>query len=400
MVHFPGEIIELDKKISGQILTSSEKINEKYIKGEVRIVTEQARIQLTTIESIVESDDYILNPEFQRRHRWNNEKKSKLIESFIMNVPVPPIFLYEVDYSVYEVMDGLQRLTAIYDFYTDRFALTGLEEWEELNNLKYSELPLQIKKGIDRRYLSSIILLKETAKTSDEAQRLKQMVFERINSGGEKLEPQETRNALYNGPLNQLCIELARNNYFCKMWNIPEPIEEEEINQRTYKELLENKMYQKMTDVELVLRFFAFRHIEKWEKMSLEDFLDYFLKKGNLFNVEVFNKYKELFNDTVQLVHEVLGENAFCLYRVRSEDWKWYDRPTKVVFDPIMQVFSQHLDSREKLLLKKIEIKEGLKIFYKNYYNDFGGRNTGKSHVLIRIERMNEFIKSCIEVEK
>ncbi|MES9673669.1 GmrSD restriction endonuclease domain-containing protein, partial [Bacillus pseudomycoides] len=258
MNFFPGEELENEIEDMGMIIHTDEEINEKYIKGEVRIVTEQGRFQLTTIENIVEGEDYILNPEYQRRHRWNNERKSKLIESFIMNVPVPPIFLYEKDYSVYEVMDGLQRLTAIYDFYTDRFSLVGLEEWGELNGLVYSQLPIQVKKGIDRRYLSSIILLKETAKTDKEAQRLKQMVFERINSGGEKLEPQETRNALYNGELNQLCIKIARDKYFCRMWGIPEQINEED-EQELDKELIENPLYKKMSDVELILRFFAFR---------------------------------------------------------------------------------------------------------------------------------------------
>src|SRR5579862_9163717 len=85
--------------------SSDSEINAKYIAGETRIVTEQARYPLNTIAGMVDSDDYELNPDFQRRHRWSAEKQSRLIESFIMNVPVPPIFLYEDKYSHYEVMD-------------------------------------------------------------------------------------------------------------------------------------------------------------------------------------------------------------------------------------------------------------------------------------------------------
>ena len=103
-------------------------INEKYIKGDVRIVTEQARYPLDSIKSMIEGPKYILNPEYQRRHRWDNEKKSRLIESLIMNVPIPPIFLYEFEYSHYEVMDSLQLLTAIKDFYSDALELEGLQE--------------------------------------------------------------------------------------------------------------------------------------------------------------------------------------------------------------------------------------------------------------------------------
>ncbi|MHC5739611.1 DUF262 domain-containing protein [Nostoc sp.] len=109
----PGETFVFpDKSDISQVSLSDDEINEKYNKGEIRIVTEQARYPLDSIEVMLDSKKYILNPEYQRRKRWDNARKSRLIESFIMNVPIPPIFLYEVDYSIYEVMDGLQRLTA------------------------------------------------------------------------------------------------------------------------------------------------------------------------------------------------------------------------------------------------------------------------------------------------
>ena len=116
---------------------SDAQINDKYVKGDVRIVTEQARYPLTAIVPMVESDDYELVPQYQRRPRWNTHKKSRLIESFIMNVPIPPIFLYEDRFGHYQVMDGLQRLTAIYEFYTDKLVLDGLGEWAELNGRQY-----------------------------------------------------------------------------------------------------------------------------------------------------------------------------------------------------------------------------------------------------------------------
>ncbi|MFC0219807.1 DUF262 domain-containing protein [Pseudochelatococcus lubricantis] len=73
-----------------------------------------------------------LRPEYQRRLRWDRKKKSKLIESFIMNVPVPPVFLYEKDLGRFEVMDGQQRLNAIAEFFSGKFALDGLEIWKAL----------------------------------------------------------------------------------------------------------------------------------------------------------------------------------------------------------------------------------------------------------------------------
>lgn len=153
----PGEKIDFEQLDADlEKRPSIDEINEKYVRGDIRIVTEQARYPLNTIVTMVESGDYDLNPEFQRRHRWSRLKQSRLIESFIMNVPIPPIFLYEAKYSQYEVMDGLQRLTAIADFYRGIYKLDGLQEWKELNGLSYDQLPEQVRRGIDRRYLSSM----------------------------------------------------------------------------------------------------------------------------------------------------------------------------------------------------------------------------------------------------
>ena len=212
---FEKEKVNFNSEELKMNFSDDELINRKYVSGEVRIVTEQARYPLDTIKTMIDSGKYKLNPDFQRRHRWSNEKKSRLMESFIMNVPIPPIFLYENEFSHYEVMDGLQRLTAIYDYYNDSYKLEGLKLWGELNGRSYSELPEKVKRGIDRRYISSIILLQESAKSDEEAQKMKQLVFERINSGGVKLEPQETRNALYDGKMNRLCIDLYENKYLC-----------------------------------------------------------------------------------------------------------------------------------------------------------------------------------------
>jgi hypothetical protein len=379
---FPEEELDIpedDDELKGDVL--DELINHKYVKGDVRIVTEQARYPLNTIAGMVESEDYELNPEFQRRHRWDTQKQSRLIESFIMNVPIPPIFLYEDSFSHYEVMDGLQRLTAIHDFYRDRFALQGLVEWRELNGRTYSQLPEQIRRGIDRRYLSSIILLQETAKSELEALRLKQLVFERINSGGVKLEPQEARNATYNGPLNDLCIKLARNPYLCCMWGIPEPTPEELDEKAISDELLANESYRKMDDVELVLRFFGYRQRLKYQKGALKEYLDRFLKHGNLKPKPLLDRYKDLYEKTVKLVYDIFGESAFYLYRPRMDNWSWYNRPTTVLYDPIMYVFSQNLDHVAELVARRDKFHERLEEFYKQHYASFEGRYTNLSNI-------------------
>ena len=357
---YNGEELNVGKdKVEINLKVSFEEITKKYHQGQVRIVTEQARYPLNTIVGMINDGNYKLNPTFQRRHRWEVERKSKLIESFIINVPIPPVFLYETSYSKYEVMDGLQRITAIYEFYNDKFKLTGLQQWQELNGYKYSELPEVIRLGIDRRYLSSIILLQETAKDESEARNMKQLVFERLNSGGVDLSDQEIRNALYDGNLNQVCIQLSSNVKFRKLFNIPTDIDEK-------KEKTDNALYDRMDDVELVLRFFAFRQIEKWTGGYIKKFLDEYLILGNNFSKEVLDKLQEAFNETIDIIYDIMGTSAFKLWKSTRNggDMKQVKTPTKVLYDPFMLAFCQYIDKKNKLVKYKTEIFRNIKLLF------------------------------------
>lgn len=405
----PGETFSIGNQLDRhQSSLSDDEINEKYKRGEIRIVTEQARYPLDTIETMLDSKQgdrkkYLLNPEYQRRKRWDNTRKSRLIESFIMNVPIPPIFLYEVDYSIYEVMDGQQRLTTIYDFYKGRFELKGLEYWQELNGKRYQDLPEQVRRGIDRRYLSSIVLLEETAKTREEAESLKRIVFERLNSGGEKLTAQETRNALHNGKFNQLCMKLAKNDLFRKMWQLPLESEVEDLLLKSEEELKKSEfsarlsLYRKMEDVELVLRFFAYRHLHKL-KSPIDSFLDDYLRQANSWSDEVLKDLESLFNETIELVHTVFGDSAF-LPPSRTQESK---TPRKIVYDSLMQVFSRNLTSKNRIIENAKIIKETrysndkLLISPRNKRYIFDGRYGDRNDVEARIKYFNDFLQSYI----
>ncbi len=370
-----GEVFHQQKEAEVTIEMSDDDINEKYKRGEIRIVTEQARYPIKSIKSMLDSGDYMLNPEYQRRKRWDNGRKSRLIESFIMNVPLPPVFLYEYDYSKFEVMDGLQRLTSIYDYYSGHFPLEGLQYWKELEGKRFDDLPTEIKKGIDRRYISSIVLLEETAKSLEEAEKLKQIVFERLNSGGEKLAPQETRNALYNGKFNQLCLRLSSNNNFRKMWKIPLDSQDDAL-------LLANEAYRKMDDVQLVLRFFAYRFYDSFSG-TVEDLLDEYLKQANLFSDDTLAQLESLFINTIELVYGVFGEEAF--YSPVYE--RKVTKPQKGIYDPLMQAAAKQTPRKVELIEKADDIKQdkyqaatlidGIKVF--------DGRNTTPADVIARI---------------
>lgn len=390
---FENENIEIFKteEINNHIV-SDEEINEKYISGEVRIVTEQARYPLDTICTMLNSGKYLLRPDFQRRRRWDRSKQSRLIESFIMNIPIPPIFLYEYEFSKYEVMDGLQRLTAIKEFYDDKFPLEGLEYWKELNGKKYSELPQEIKSGIDRRYLSSLILLKETASSKTKADEMKQLVFERINSGGVKLEYQESRNALHSGNFNDLVITLSRNEYFCKIFDIP--ISEEET-----EELANNTMYKTMADVEMVVRFFAMRYLDEYEGISLKVFFDKFTDSANKLPQSVLDDYQHVFEQTIKLVYDIYGEQAFCLYKQVSGKQQWYltRNPKKTIYDPVMTVLSQKLDYANTFNNNKDKVMAATIELMKNQPELFNGRKGTKSDIAKRIDAFDAMFNKFIQ---
>lgn len=368
---------------------TDEELNSRYAKGDIRIVTESARYSLAGILAMLRETvggeagqkelRYKLDPEYQRRHRWGVERKSRLIESFLMNVPVPPVFLYERDLARFEVMDGRQRLTALSDFYADKFALTGLQYWSDLDGRTYSQLPSKVRDGIDRRYISSIILLKETAATEEQAAMLKKMVFERLNSGGVKLGSQETRNAVYDGPLNKLCLQLSENEYFRRMWGIPLDPVPEEINDEDSEEPVEEstttgkRMFDKMEDVELVLRFFAYRQIDSYKAglNKISEFLDGFIIEGNRFSSDLLGQYRVMFSSTVDFLWKALDVESFCVIGSSK-------RPTKIVYDPLMFVASRVdlAPQRENLIAKKEILRAELTAMYQQNLALFAGRRT------------------------
>ena len=383
-------------------IISDEKINEKYLKGEIRIITEQARYPLDTISTILSSGKYELNPEYQRRKRWGVSQQSKLIESFIINVPIPPIFLYEVEYAKYEVMDGLQRLTAIDDFYKGNFALEGLEEWKELNGKTYDKLPSKVREGIDRRYLSSIVLLNETAKNKEDAEFLKQIVFGRLNSGGDKLTPQETRNALFGGVFNNFCIQLSKNQNFRNLWGFVQYKISDDGKVTNEKELLSSgDAYRAMEDVELVLRFFAFRHYEKLSSFkSQEKFIDEYLNQANSFSQETIDSLAEVFKECVEILNNVFGIEAFYMPDTTQKK----TTPTKTVYDPLMQSISKILDKKsiilersQQLKSKKFQDTQNLIILGKEKNNElFDGKYNNKNNIESRIKYFDSFFDTII----
>ena len=369
-------------------LTDTE-INSKYASRELRIVTESNREQLPNFVEALKRPGWMeLRPFYQRRPRWERWRQSRLIESFIMNVPVPPLFVFESDLAKYEVMDGQQRITAIREFYANRFPLQGLEQWPELNGRVYEILPEEIRKGLDRRSISYIVLLKESAETSEEQALLRQQVFERLNTGGVQLSHQEIRNSLYQGRFNDFLLEAARNQKFRQAWDIPAYDEAEQ--RRLSDDLAENKTYIMMRDLEIALRFFALRHANNYQR-GMKGFLDLYMVRSRTFTQEDINFLRKLFEDTIELASQIYGDVLFRPWK--SESSQWADKAQVAFADAVMVGLSQHIDKAAELISRKERVLDETKLLFQTHEpGTFTGRGNTKQDVQDRIRFYEEML--------
>ena len=190
---------------------------------------------------------------------------------------------------------------------------------------------------------------------------------------------------------------MARNPKFCQLWDIPEPDSDEINSGYPRQEVIENKYFKDMSDAELVLRFFAYRQLDQWQGNTLEIFLDDFLINGNLhFTDEVLTQLQQVFEDTVMLAYQIFDHKAFWLHGNREDKWFYYERPTKILYDPLMQVLANFLDKADQLLLHKDRILQGLENFHKEENEVFKGRDTNRTKVIERINVLSDYFNSFI----
>ena len=352
-------------------------IIEKYRTGEYRIVIEQARYPLANLKEIFSA--YNFTPEYQRRRVWDAKRKSRLIESFIINVPVPSIFLYEYDFSKYEVMDGLQRITSILEFFDNKYQLEGLELWSELNGKYYEDLPLEIRTAVERRYLSAVILLKETASDEQKEKMMKRFVFERLNTGGVKLSDQEIRNALYTCEFNEALVTIAESKDFRTLWG-----------------KLEDESYSRMEDCELVLRFFAYKSACKNNVAKPTAFLlDKYAEIAKQFTYHDVEVLKRLFNETLEIATKLFGNTAF-----KSSEKS--NKSEKMIYDAIMISCAELIEEGYKERLMKLDnnkVSDEKFEVIKNNTDAFNGKYTSIKNVNERIALIRKFLtRLCDEI--
>ena len=280
-------------------------LSERYKDSQLKIVRSSVDFSTDQLMMMIRETQINISPLYQRRNRWDQKQKSRLIESLLLNIPIPPLFLYESEYGVYEVMDGRQRLEALYDFLSGSLRLRGLEYWKEIEGLNYTELPKVFQMGIRRRTVGAIILLAESDGRINLENDVRMILFERLNTGGVRLNPQELRNALYQGPFNNLIVELATYPLFRHLWDIPPEGD---------PKLLENPMYSAMGDCDLVLRFFAIKEvILKGRSGSLRKILDGCARDNQYLSPNFVNEFRSTFIEALKISFDIFGESCFRL---------------------------------------------------------------------------------------
>ncbi len=264
--------------------------------GDLEEVTDIEKIYFGSSDrSLIEFDrlhkegNLILDPDWQREYIWTTKRASRLIESFLIGLPVPVIYLAENNENQYEVIDGLQRLTSVFNFLNNELKLTGLEIKNELNGLQFKDLekPLQNKL---RNTTIRTIELTETSKKD-----LVFLMFERLNTGGIALNEMEIRNCLYRGKLNDLIKELAQFKEF------KECIAQKNINKR-------------MKDRLLVLRFLAFYQMTFTKaRKGLKAFFNEFFETYRNPNEEKQNEFRNKFKHAMRAAYSIFGDRGFRL---------------------------------------------------------------------------------------
>ncbi len=370
------EWFESEESDGPERILSDEELSKKYAETQIRIVRSSLDFTLHTLAASIQDKTYInLSPGYQRRARWDKTKKSLLIESFLMNVPVPPLFLFEKDYNQYEIMDGRQRLEAISEFLENKYALTGLEFWPELQSKRFNDLPGTIQRGLLRRTLNAVVLLAETTR-SDDTFDIRLVLFRRLNSGGVKLNPQELRNALYPGFFNKALHDISRHELFVNVWKIPQKTITED--EQPSSELQRNILYRSMMDCELVLRFFGIRDaVEGNTKGSLRQIFDRTMQLYSALSEIQVNQLKLEFLTTLQRVTSALGYDFHVLPD---------GQPSRPLYDAIM--VAAYMQSLLNLQENTVGIKARLEYALANpiHYNILVGRGNTLESIKERVK--------------
>jgi uncharacterized protein with ParB-like and HNH nuclease domain len=271
------------------------RIQEQIEKNRRSVAFDSYDITVRQLYEMIQEKMVDVTPEYQRHFIWDNTRQSQLIESLILGIPVPSLFMATNKDSTWEVIDGLQRLTTIVNFIGNdnsinkinkssiKLKLGGLEKLDSLNGLKFEELPKSIQLMFMTRPLKVTVL-------NDRSDfEVRYDLFERLNTGGVTLHPQEIRNCVYLGRFKDFIEKCAQNTDFLAA-----------VKMTSNSERTGNRE-------ELILKFFAYLEDRESFVHSVKEFLnEYMAKKTDSFINE--DDFRLLFSETFSLINNLLPD--------------------------------------------------------------------------------------------
>lgn len=286
------------EKIQSDNVSDINEPDEPYgLSKERKVIIQPYDYAVRTLMDMISEGDLILDPDYQREYRWEDEKASRFIESIILNIPVPVVYLAEEDSGVFSVIDGQQRLTSLFRFvrsaelnsvFPDRelepLVLENLKVRSDLNGKTYQELDTADRSALAKRPIRCISVLSESDPT------LKFEVFERLNTGSASLTEQEVRNCMYRGGLNELIKELAAYPKFQELISLPE----------RYKKTMKAE--------ELVLRYLAYRDFNESVNYSgsYNEYLNHYMIENSAISNARQESIKRIFFSTVDTIYQYI----------------------------------------------------------------------------------------------
>lgn len=313
----------------------------------------------------------ILDPDYQRNYVWKNDKASLLVESILLNIPIPVIYASEDNAGKWIVVDGLQRLYSLNRFFNNEFKLIGLETLSELNGKKFSTLDPNIQNKLSRGELRIIVL------QNDSDENIQFDIFMRLNRGSVTLNEQEMRNCLYRGKLNDLVKTIANTNKYVKL-------------------IFPTTKTNRMITNELILRYLAIsQNYNKLENSisnydgRIKNHINNFMKNFQNPNEERLLLFKKKFEDQIEKSYEIFGLSAF-----RKEDGG--NKINACLFECIMIAFEDYsideLKSKKDLILnctKKLILNSE---FEKSIDKATGNTETLKYRLSTYIKKLKEIM--------
>ena len=285
--------------------------------------------------------EIVIRPEYQRLFRWSLEQRSRLIESIILGLPIPPIFLIEGQTGVLELIDGLQRTSSVLQFLDhaaigeEELRLVGCDILTDLNSKTFSDLPIAIRLKIKRSPIRATIINK-----SGDA-FVKYEMFKRLNTGGSLLSAQEIRNC------SSRMVEGGDSFYDAiqDMAKYPAFV--------TATKRLPEAFKEKRADEELVLRFFAVILFRDHYHGNIEEWIDSIMESILFKKVEFdLNQQKANFEKVFDLIADKLNDAAFTRF---TDDGESTGRLAPAYYEATVAAFFTHFD-----LISKIDSSEVL----------------------------------------